>query len=106
VDYIGRVFEVLERNREIAGGRFGRLDPGAVEPRWEFLPHSRYDGIGGLVALLRRDGFVPHAYVVPAGRERKPPSALVRLSALCAYVTNSTLSDRHLYRGAVGGTRV
>jgi hypothetical protein len=86
MDYVGRVFEVLERNREIAGIRFGRLGAGDSEPRWELLPHSRYDGIGGLFALLRRDGFVPRDSAVPAGREREPPSALVRLSALQAYL--------------------
>jgi hypothetical protein len=88
MDYVGKVFEVLERNREVSGIRFGRLDPGAAKPRWEFLPHSRYDGIGGLSALLRRDGFAPRDYVVPMGRERVPPGALVRLWALHAYLTN------------------
>lgn len=92
MDYIGRLLEVMERNREIAGIRFGRLDPGATEPRWELLPHSRYDGIGGLAALLRRDGFVPRDYAVPLGRERRPPSASVRMLALRAYLTNRSAS--------------
>lgn len=92
MDYIGRVLDVMERNREIAGMRFGRLDPGAAEPRWELLPHSRYDGLGGLATLLRRDGFVPRGHVVPLGRERRPPGALVRASAMQAYLTSCSAS--------------
>jgi len=88
MDYVGKVFEALERNREIFSGRFGRLDPGGTEPRWEFLPHSRYDGIGGLYALLRRDGFVSRDCVLPMGREREPPHVLVRLRALHEYFKN------------------
>lgn len=49
-------FNAAEDLGEYIGIRFGRLAPGADEPEWFFLPHTDYDGIGGLAHLLRERG--------------------------------------------------
>ena len=49
-------FEALESLDEFIGIRFGRLAPGASEIEWIFLPHTDFDGIGGLAHLLRERG--------------------------------------------------
>ena len=49
-------FDAAEEMGEFIGIRFGRVTPGAVEPEWMFLPHTDYDGIGGLAHLLRGRG--------------------------------------------------
>src|ERR1035441_120957 len=41
---------------EYIGIRFGRIAPGSSEPEWIFLPHTDYDGIGGLAEIFRRRG--------------------------------------------------
>jgi NRPS condensation-like uncharacterized protein len=47
-------FSAAEELGEYIGIRFGRLAPLTATPEWFFLPHSEYDGIGGLAELLRR----------------------------------------------------
>ncbi|MGD0614268.1 MAG: hypothetical protein ABSA69_02365 [Verrucomicrobiota bacterium] len=46
----------MEELGEFIGIRFGRLAPGATEPEWMFLAHTKFDGIGGLAEILRRRG--------------------------------------------------
>lgn len=57
-DLLGRLFQEYHRKGEDMGMRFGRLAPGAANavPEWCFLPHWRYDGIGGFGHLLRERG--------------------------------------------------
>ena len=46
----------MEEMGEYIGIRFGHLAPGRSEPEWTYLPHSEFDGIGGLAHLLRTRG--------------------------------------------------
>lgn len=55
-DPIAAWFIAMEELGEFIGIRFGRLAPGATEPEWIFLPHTDFDGIGGLAEILRRRG--------------------------------------------------
>ncbi len=56
IDPIRPWFDAAEDLGEYIGIRFGRLARGADEPEWFFLPHTDYDGIGGLAHLLRERG--------------------------------------------------
>lgn len=49
-------FAALESLDEFIGIRFGRMAPGASEVEWTYLPHTDFDGIGGLAHLLRERG--------------------------------------------------
>jgi hypothetical protein len=49
-------FGSAEQLGEYVGIRFGHIPHRATEPEWIFLPHTEYDGIGGLAHLLRLDG--------------------------------------------------
>jgi hypothetical protein len=55
-DPIAAWFIAAEELGEFIGIRFGRLAPGTTEPEWIFLPHTDFDGIGGLAEILRRRG--------------------------------------------------
>lgn len=54
-DPISPWFLAAEELGEYIGIRFGRVVDGG-EPQWTFLPHTDFDGIGGLADLLRRRG--------------------------------------------------
>jgi len=49
-------FHLLEDLGEFIGIRFGRQDPLTGQTEWQFLPHTDFDGIGGLAHLLRKNG--------------------------------------------------
>jgi NRPS condensation-like uncharacterized protein len=55
-DPIAAWFVSAQELGEFIGIRFGRLPAGAGEPEWIFLPHTDFDGIGGLAEILRRRG--------------------------------------------------
>ncbi len=55
-DAIKAWFLAGQETGEYIGIRFGRVAPGATEPEWIFLPHTEFDGIGGLAEILRRRG--------------------------------------------------
>src|SRR5689334_511006 len=48
-------FTAAEDLGEYIGIRFGRVT-GSGEAEWTFLPHTDFDGIGGMADLLRRRG--------------------------------------------------
>ena len=50
-DFAGRLFALLEDDGECIAIRFGEVSQGDV--RWYVRSHARYDGIGGLVDVLR-----------------------------------------------------
>ncbi len=49
-------FEAVESLGEYIGIRFGRSVSGSEDVEWMYLPHTDYDGIGGLAHLLRERG--------------------------------------------------
>lgn len=49
-------FEAVESLGEYIGIRFGHRAPGNEDIEWMYLSHTDYDGIGGLVHLLRERG--------------------------------------------------
>jgi hypothetical protein len=49
-------FRAVESMDEFIGIRFGHMAPGANKVEWMFLPHTEFDGIGGLAHLLRERG--------------------------------------------------
>jgi hypothetical protein len=55
-DPISAWFVAAQELGEFVGIRFGRIPPGADEPEWIFLPHTDFDGIGGLAEIFRRRG--------------------------------------------------
>ena len=55
-DPVGQWFEALESLGEFVGIRFGHIRREGGEVEWHFLPHTRYDGIGGFAHLLRERG--------------------------------------------------
>lgn len=84
-DALSKWFGTAEALGECIGIRFGRLAPGASEPEWFFLPHSEFDGIGGLAELLRRRG--AELSCLPQIRHFSEPSLLALLRALPKYVS-------------------
>jgi hypothetical protein len=69
---------------EFIGIRFGRVALGSNEPEWFFLPHTEYDGIGGLAELLRRRGAPDER--LPQIKYPAPPSPLSVLKVLPRYL--------------------
>jgi NRPS condensation-like uncharacterized protein len=55
-DSINQWFFAAEELGEYIGIRFGHISPGTTEPKWTFLRHTEFDGIGGLADILRRKG--------------------------------------------------
>jgi hypothetical protein len=57
-DWVGEVFCAMRDCGEDISIVYGQKTVSArTEPGWFELPHDRYDGIGGLATLLRRQGF-------------------------------------------------
>jgi hypothetical protein len=77
-DLIGEWFSALEANGEDFTFRLGRYCAGMQEPEWYFLPHDRYDGLGGLAHVLRTERHT--AIDLPHSAER-PPSRFSKLLA-------------------------
>jgi hypothetical protein len=55
-DPVGRCFAAHHQLGDHMGIRFGRLAPSSAEPQWLYMPHWRYDGVGGFAELLRERG--------------------------------------------------
>jgi hypothetical protein len=58
-DPIAPWFLAAEDLGEFIGIRFGHIATGETEPKWTFLRHAEFDGIGGFVELLRQRGANP-----------------------------------------------
>jgi hypothetical protein len=84
-DPIASWFIAAEELGEFIGIRFGRLAPGAFEPEWTFLPHTEFDGIGGLAELLRNEG--ARVERLPQIKYPLSPSWFSLLRALPKYVS-------------------
>jgi hypothetical protein len=82
---------------EYIGIRFGRVAPGATQPEWIFLPHTDFDGIGGLAEILRRRG--ANLERLPQIRYPVGPSVSPLLKALPNY-----LKPRRRINWAVNGS--
>lgn len=52
-DLLGEWFAALEAHGENYTFRLGRYRLGMSQPDWFFLPHDRFDGLGGLAHVLR-----------------------------------------------------
>jgi len=84
-DAIRRWFSAAEELGEYIGIRFGYIPPSGREPEWTFLPHSHFDGIGGLAELLRRrDAELAR---LPQIKHPAPPSLFPLLRMLPRYLT-------------------
>lgn len=55
-DYVARWFAENQRTGDYMGIRFGRIAAGQPVPDWLYLPHWRYDGVGGFGHILRERG--------------------------------------------------
>jgi len=55
-DPISPWFHACEELGEYIGIRYGQITPGASNPKWTFLRHIDFDGIGGFAELLRGRG--------------------------------------------------
>ena len=73
-DRVGRWFAALRDDGESIDMRFGFIAHGASTPSWTFLPHDRFDGIGGFVHLLRKAG----ADVAPPVSRRRNPAPVLQ----------------------------
>lgn len=83
-DVIKSWFVAGQELGEYIGIRFGRLAPGATEPEWIFLPHTDFDGIGGLAEILRRRG--ANLNRLPQIRYPAEPSLSPLLRSLPSYL--------------------
>jgi hypothetical protein len=78
-DAIRLWFTAAEDLNEYVGVRFGHIPPTGGDPVWTFLPHSEFDGIGGLAALLRQRGAVLPRLAQLKHPASSSPLALIRL---------------------------
>jgi hypothetical protein len=85
VDWAGRWFDLVEELQgEFVGMRGGLLKPdGSVS--WTFVPHARFDGLGGFVDLLRRTTAAKDL-PVPVRRSQRPSlrQRIVAVARLCS----------------------
>jgi hypothetical protein len=101
-DPIGLWFVAAEELGEFVGIRFGRLPPGANEPEWIFLPHTRFDGIGGLAEILRSKG--AQVERLPQIKCPVAPSWLSLLRAVPKYLSpRRRVKWRRMERKPAGG---
>jgi hypothetical protein len=77
-DLIGEWFSALEAEGECFTFRLGRYREEMRGPDWYFLPHERYDGLGGLAHVLRTE--LETAIELPRSAE-KPPSRFSKFLA-------------------------
>jgi hypothetical protein len=82
-DLLGEWFSALEANGEFCSFRLGRYGATMREPEWFFLPHARYDGLGGLAYVLR--SVFASEIDLPSSTER-PPSSLERILAALRFL--------------------
>lgn len=75
-DYIGIIFEIDDELGEFPYIAYGKLDKSSDKRIWYYLPHSRYDGIGGLVYLLQQHGYTIDN--LPEIQENTHPSILTK----------------------------
>lgn len=73
-DRAGRWFAALRAEGESVDIRYGFIPDGSATPSWTFLPHDRFDGMGGLLHLLRDAG----VDVTPPVTRRRPPAPVLR----------------------------
>lgn len=71
-DYIGMWYRARVRHGIGDDIRYGLIDPDSGEVSWRILPHSKFDGIGGVAHLLRGRGVEPAT--LPTLRESGVPS--------------------------------
>src|SRR5262245_25472229 len=96
-DPISPWFIAAEELGEFIGIRFGRLTESG-EPEWEFLPHTNYDGIGGLAEILRKRGATLHR--LPQIKHYSNSSWVSLVRSLPKYVS----PRRRLIWDAIDGT--
>jgi hypothetical protein len=83
-DPIAAWFVAAEELGEYIGIRFGHLAPGATKPEWLFLPHTSFDGIGGLAEIFRHHGVLLDS--LPQLRHPGDPSLWSVLRMLPTYL--------------------
>jgi hypothetical protein len=83
-DPIASWFIAAQEVGEYIGIRFGRIPQGTDDVEWTFLPHTEFDGIGGLAELLRRRG--ARVERLPQIKYPVAPSRFSLVRALPAYV--------------------
>jgi hypothetical protein len=82
-DLVGEWFSALEAEGESFTFRLGRYRREMPEPEWYFLPHERYDGLGGLAHVLRTQRQTQ--IDLPRSSER-PPSRLSKFLAALSFL--------------------
>jgi hypothetical protein len=87
-DLIGEWFSALEAQGEHFNFRLGRYCTGMQDPEWYFLPHDRYDGLGGLAHVLRTERGTE--IDLPRSAERSPSRFAKLLAALYCLVRRRT----------------
>ena len=85
IDWAGRWFDLIEELQgEFVGMRGGLVQPdGSIA--WTFVPHARFDGLGGFVDLLRRTTAAKDL-PVPVRRTQRPSlwQRIAAVAQLCA----------------------
>lgn len=87
VDWAGRWFDLVEELQGEHVGMRGGLVATDGSVSWTFVPHARFDGLGGFVDLLRRTTSAAHI-PVPVRRAQRP-SVWQRMSALVKLATET-----------------
>lgn len=85
IDWAGRWFDLVEDLQgEYVGMRGGLVQPDA-SVAWTFVPHARFDGLGGFVDLLRRTT-AARDLPVPVRRAQRPTlwQRVAAVAHLCA----------------------
>ncbi len=91
IDWVGKWFGVLQELGELVYIPFGKLTSDHNDLEWIFLPHEKYDGVGGITHLLRNEGYsIEH---LPEMKDPKPPGFLM---ACLAYL-RAAYESRYRY---------
>lgn len=81
-DWIGAWFPILEKRGHCTEVVFGRLRAGQKAVDWHFFAHQDFDGVGGMVFMLRRLGATFPKEVIPVLRESGRPGLFEYLGGI------------------------
>lgn len=77
-DRTGFIFQLLEDMGSFPYIAYGLLRKSSGQPEWVFLPHSRYDGVGGFYYLLWQNGY--EVSELPQIKDKTIPSFLKKIN--------------------------
>ena len=104
-DLVGEWFAAVASIGEDASIRFARFATPESEPDWLYQPHSRSDGIGAFVDLLRKNGH-PQLQKLPRQRGKLDPSVCAIFGTWIRFLFSTRPRYRWGPMSKCGATRV